>query len=339
MPSRRLWQVALAIGISAFVWTAASADAAPSKRTTLQRGTKVLPKRDAVVKAGDKSIPHDSVPWIVQDMKDEWLLVGGASKGWVQRGQVVALDKAEEYYAQFIKKKQDLAWAYNLRGWARAENGDLDGAIGDFTEALGLQPEPNVYNNRGFVQVEKKAYDKALEDYNQAILLAPDCALLYVNRGKAHAAKSDWDKAIVDYNKAIRLDPKFAAAYRNRGLVWKAKNEFGEALVEFADARQLDPTFVPAYDSAAWLYATCSDENFRDGMKAVALAEKACELSGWIGSNELTTLAAAYAARGDFDMAINWQQKAIDLKLHNVDFVKQVEEYKALYKKHQALRK
>ena len=63
----------------------------------------------------------------------------------------------------------------------------------------------------------------------------------------------------------------------------------------------------------AWLRATCPDASYRDGKQAVTGATKACELSEWKNANAVDTLAAAYAETGQFDKAVEWQQKAIDL--------------------------
>lgn len=51
----------------------------------------------------------------------------------------------------------------------------------------------------------------------------------------------------------------------------------------------------------------------RDGKKAVMLASRACELSGWKDSFSLEALAAAHAECGNFAEAIKWEERALSL--------------------------
>ena len=56
-------------------------------------------------------------------------------------------------------------------------------------------------------------------------------------------------------------------------------------------------------------YATCPDDKYRDGKKAVENASKAYQLDDGKHWHCLGTLAAAYAESGDFEKAKEWEAK------------------------------
>jgi len=59
--------------------------------------------------------------------------------------------------------------------------------------------------------------------------------------------------------------------------------------------------------------ATSTDDKLRDGRRAIELATKACELTKYEKAHIISTLAAGHAETGDFDNALKWSQKSVDL--------------------------
>jgi len=156
----------------------------------------------------------------------------------------------------------------------------------DFDQAIRLDPKDDAaYRSRGDAWRAKEEYDKAIADYGEAIRLDPKDDAAYHNRGLAWSAKGEYDKAIADYDEAIRLDPKYAGAYNNRGDTYRRKGAYDRAIADYDEAIRLKPKYAGAYNGRAWLWATCPDEKYRDGKKAVDSATRACELTDWKDAN------------------------------------------------------
>jgi Flp pilus assembly protein TadD len=73
-----------------------------------------------------------------------------------------------------------------------------------------------------------------------------------------------------------------------------------EARSRYATAVLLQPDFPDALTALAWLLATSTEVEFRNGPEAVRMAERACELTARKDASKLKALAAAYAETGRF---------------------------------------
>jgi hypothetical protein len=113
----------------------------------------------------------------------------------------------------------------------------------------------------------------------------------------------------------IRVTPDAPIPYNNLGEYYYRNGRLEEATKCWVKAAGLNPGYTDALNNLAWVLGTHNDANIRDGAKAVRLAERACELSGYNNASKLDTLAAAYAAQGEFDKAIDTANKALALAL------------------------
>ncbi len=161
----------------------------------------------------------------------------------------------------------------------------------------------------GLQLMGQQRYDEAIKAFSTAIELIPGDYQAYNSRGVTWALKGDFDKAIDDYNKALQIRPRYAEAYHNRGYAHTQQGDLPAALDDHSKALEINPLFVDAYNSKAWILATTDDKQLRNSAKAIMLAQKAVELDPDVAS--LDTLAAAYAAAGNYEAAIETQQKAI----------------------------
>ena len=115
-----------------------------------------------------------------------------------------------------------------------------------------------------------------------------------------------------------------ADAYLNLG-------KQAEAIADYEKAIKLEPKEEGVLNNLAWVLATSPDAKLRDGKRAIQLATQACELSDYKLAYILSTLAAAYAESGDFQKAIQWSSKAVEIgdKDHDTSLKKELESYKA----------
>ena len=153
--------------------------------------------------------------------------------------------------------------------------------------------------------------DKELLACDAAIESNPSDAFMHVRRAKIWCEKGDLETAISGYDEANRLNPELADAYICRSGVWILQGEWGKAMADLDEAIGLRPRSTAAHNGRAWLLATCIDEAFRDGRRALEDAKKACALSCW-SSATVDTLAAVFAETGDYPEAVKWQMKAIE---------------------------
>ncbi|MEM9744771.1 MAG: hypothetical protein AAF918_18980 [Pseudomonadota bacterium] len=118
-----------------------------------------------------------------------------------------------------------------------------------------------------------------------------------------------------------------------RGRLYVAVSAFARGRSDFREVVRYRPDDGWALNRLAWLLATTPDEDVRSPDEAVDLAQRSVS----VAPNEaafIDTLAAAYAARGDFGEAVSAQRRAIGLVPAGADRMMQsMEERLDLYQR------
>ncbi len=120
---------------------------------------------------------------------------------------------------------------------------------------------------------------------------------------------------------ALRMNPEDFRAHLCLGETQPLAGESREGVYHLREAIRLAPSLAPAVTDLAWLLATNIDPNIRDPNEAVALGSRAVYLAGLMDGKPLDALAAAYAAKSDFDLAVETAEKAV----RTADRLKQTE--------------
>jgi arylsulfatase A-like enzyme/tetratricopeptide (TPR) repeat protein len=183
-----------------------------------------------------------------------------------------------------------------------------------YRRALELDPEfLGARNNLANVLLRQGRTTEAIEEYRRALLRHPDSVVTWLNLGLAFSAQGNRNEALRSLVRARELEPgnPTAAYHLGRALARAGRSE--EALSHLAAATELRPDWHPPRSELAWMLATHPDPEVRAPGRAVQLAERSVELTGSRDVRALDVLAAAYAAAGEFDLAVRAAEAALEL--------------------------
>ena len=120
-------------------------------------------------------------------------------------------------------------------------------------------------------------------------------------------------EAISQWQQALHVQPDYAEAHGHLAIALEQTHSVREAIEHYEQALRVKPDYVMAQNNLAWLLATLAPAEGGDPVRAVGLAERACQLTSDRVAPYLDTLAAAYAATGRFTDAVTTAQAAVDL--------------------------
>ncbi len=223
-------------------------------------------------------------------------------------------DEALGYYRQALAIDPDFAEAQNNLGILLAKRGQIAEAIEHYQKAIELSPgRAGAYDNLGNLLVTQGRNAEAIGQFQKALEIDPQDSKVHYNLANLFFAQGQWRGAVEHYQQALKQMPGSVHAHYQLGLALQCLGESAAAIAQFQKVVELDPLHVTAQNNLAWMLATCPDASLRNGPKAVAVAQRAVQLSAGTSPQILDTLAAAYAEAGQFPEAIVTARQALDL--------------------------
>ena len=258
------------------------------------------------------------------------------------------IDKIVEYDGKPLKGKLNYATANYLLGEAMFQNDRTKDALKCWTVTLLFEPENHkTHNSLGKALYQMGNNEQAVEEWTEAIRLNPNDAESHFNLGQAFAEQDKLDEALEHFNEALRIKPRWPDARYNLGNIYYSKGRFDLSIKQYAETLRFQSDFLEArlglarsftkmgktkaavenyyrilkreperievLNDLAWILAVTEDTDVRNPIDSVKFAQKACDLTKYEQPEKLDTLAAAYAAAGNFTQAVRTAQKALEL--------------------------
>ncbi len=148
-------------------------------------------------------------------------------------------------------------------------------------------------------------YNRLIEDY-------PDYARPRFLRGLAYYYQKEYDKTLADFLAASELGRDSPNLDLMIGVTWLEKGNHEQALNHLQRQVAATPNEPYCLRILAYFHATCPRDEFRDGKKAVELAEAARKVTKEPPWEVLLSLAVAYAEVGDFEKAVPFAKQSLD---------------------------
>ena len=129
----------------------------------------------------------------------------------------------------------------------------------------------------------------------------------------------------------LRSIKNLSFVLRDMGNLFQSQGKYNEALEKYTEAMNLSWDNDSLLNLIVWNVTTQTDKEFFAIAKDEALraAKRACELSIYEDAMMLDTLAHVHFERGEFEDAVHWEEKAVNLDQEYARFQQALTKFKA----------
>ncbi len=235
---------------------------------------------------------------------------------------------AKQDLDQSIALAKDSVPSMLLRARLSVDMGQVESAKQDIDAILKIDEQnPDAILLRADLAVGSGDYGAAINDYRALIARVPNGTPqreeLLMKLSLVFWQSDRHQQALQILDQVIRANSLNWQAHRLQGEIFLSQGEHAEAVTAYEKALGLMPDGVSPdlqaslFNNLAWVLSTSTEDDIRDGVRALELALKACELTNYGQAHILSTLGAAYAETGDFEKALEFAKKGVALGKEN----------------------
>jgi len=214
-------------------------------------------------------------------------------------------DEATSHYIAALKLNPESAVAHNNLARVLQTEGRLDEAMEHYSAAVKYSPGlAQAHNNLGVLLLARGNGTEGVRELREALRSNPGDLETEYNLATALNQQGQWSEAADLLTKIVTRAPNDPNAHYQLGVAFSHLLKTRDAMSHYASALLIQQDFPDALDALAWLLATAPSSGTRNGVQAVGMAERACQLTEQKDASKLKTLAAAYAEVGNFPNAI-----------------------------------
>ncbi|NQT87970.1 PD40 domain-containing protein, partial [bacterium] len=163
----------------------------------------------------------------------------------------------------------------------------------------------------GLGHERRKEHAEAIVEFRKALEQKPDHVDSMYVIASCLARMGREAQATPYLRRTLKLEPDHLRAHRLLGALLGRRGQYAEAVRHMEIVLKGNPQDAVAANNLAWVLATCPVRAYRDGARAVKLAEQACKTTGYRVPMMLDSLAAAYAETGKFQRAVMTAKKVL----------------------------
>ncbi|MCH2173089.1 tetratricopeptide repeat protein [Myxococcota bacterium] len=259
--------------------------------------------------------------------------------------------QAMVHFRDALEKDPNDVPSHRNLGAILSEMGDQDGALLHLQEAVRLMPDDfQAQGGLGLALYRAGRTEEAIEHHDASLAIYADERVIS-NLAKIWAEQGDSERAIFLLEFALDRNPEYIPAHLNLGVerlksgqLSKAAWHFQRVLAEVEDAQthahlgaalwemghqadalqhlgtahRMNPEIEFITNDLAWMLATIPDSGLRNPPQAMTLVQRSLQKHG-ADFSTLDTLGAAWAAIGEFDLAIEAAEQAAELARQDSD--------------------